>query len=47
MNSRHFKGLAWWQKLTNTPPDDCAVLYLGTESYLTAHGRMVPWGEWA
>jgi predicted AAA+ superfamily ATPase len=47
MNTRHFKGLAWWQKLTDTSPEDCGVIYLGEEGINTQYGRLIPWREWA
>lgn len=47
MNARHFKGLAWWQKLAGTPPENCAVLYLGDEAHDTKHGKIIPWRHWA
>lgn len=46
INTRHFKGLAWWQKNSHTPPENCAVIYMGDEAHLTEYGRLIPWKQW-
>ncbi len=42
-NTRHFSGLAWWQKTTGYSARDSCVIYLGEQEFLTAHGKLIPW----
>ncbi|MEK7256454.1 MAG: ATP-binding protein [Bacteroidota bacterium] len=42
-NTRHFSGLAWWRKTSGSPAEECFVLYLGEQEFLTENGRLMPW----
>ncbi len=46
MNSDHFKGLRYWQELTDASPDSCRVVYTGETAYQTDKGSYVPWKNW-
>lgn len=44
-NSRHFSGLAWWQKVSGTKPEACSVVYLGEQAFQTGQGALIPWRD--
>ncbi|MDR2801895.1 MAG: ATP-binding protein [Prevotellaceae bacterium] len=47
MHSDDFKGLRYWQALSNASPATCRVVYAGDLSMKTEKGLYVPWKNWA
>lgn len=45
LNPELFKGLRWFSKQANLPPDDCVLVYGGEEAQDRAAGRVIPWRQ--
>ncbi|HLF65374.1 MAG TPA: ATP-binding protein [Saprospiraceae bacterium] len=45
-NPSFFQNLTYWQNLSGTKPEQCAVIYGGDTSFQTSSGRLISWREW-
>ena len=45
LNPELFKGLRWFSKQANLPPDDCVLVYGGEEAQDRTAGRVIPWRQ--
>ncbi|MDR2585980.1 MAG: ATP-binding protein [Prevotellaceae bacterium] len=46
MNSTHFKGLDYWQRLSGALPASCHLVYTGEHNFNTAKGNYISWIKW-
>ncbi len=45
-NASFFNNLSFWQKLSGATPENCAVIYGGENSFITANGNLISWRDW-
>lgn len=44
-NSDYFKNLVKWCQISNVPPEECNIIYLGNQGLTTSNGNLIPFGS--